>query len=173
MKGSTLPKPGVPALGVSCGGMNKSCSGLLHVRAGIQAVKLEELERRLRNDVVHEALAWGGCAAPQRKFWHCRKWQYATEQHPQRKKHLISPSMRRRVLLHREVPRSQAYSPLTSPTAAAAAAAASDQAHGGGGAAAGADSEDVTRQQEDACVAAFWEPTGARPRTLNPKYLKP
>lgn len=26
-------------------------------------MKLEELERRLRNDVVHEALAWGGCAA--------------------------------------------------------------------------------------------------------------
>ena len=73
--------------------------------------------------------------------------------------------MRRRVLLHREVPRSQAYSPLTSPTAAAAAAAASDQAHAGG-AASGADSEDVTRQQEDACVAAFWEPTGARHVTL-------
>ncbi|KAK9839780.1 hypothetical protein WJX81_000925 [Elliptochloris bilobata] len=100
-------------------------SAALH-HAGIQAVKLEELERRLRNDVVHEALAWGG-----------------------------------RVLLHREVPRSQAYSPLTSPTAAAAAAAASDLAHSGGSVAAGVDSEDVTRQQEDACVAAFWEPTGS------------
>lgn len=116
-------------------------------RAGIQAVKLEELERRLRNDIVHEALAWGG-----------------------------------RVLLHREVPRSQAYSPLTSPTASAAAAASSEQGArlvGGGGsggsgergfaagfspggaATAGAESEDVTRQQADACVAAFWEPTGA------------
>jgi hypothetical protein len=123
-------------------------------RAGIQAVKLEELERRLRNDIVHEALAWGG-----------------------------------RVLLHREVPRSQAFSPLASPTAAGAGAATPGAARGNGAGAGGvgdserawsvddaglgpgvakagaADSEDVTRQQEDECVAAFWEPTGA-PRAL-------
>jgi len=123
-------------------------------RAGIQAVKLEELERRLRNDIVHEALAWGG-----------------------------------RVLLHREVPRSQAFSPLASPTAAGAGAATPGAARGSGAGAGGvgdserawsvddaglgpgvaeagaADSEDVTRQQEDECVAAFWEPTGA-PRAL-------
>ena len=28
--------------------------------AGVHAVKLEELERRLRNDLMHEAMAWGG-----------------------------------------------------------------------------------------------------------------
>ena len=28
--------------------------------AGIHAVKLEELERRLRNDLMHEAMHWGG-----------------------------------------------------------------------------------------------------------------
>ena len=27
---------------------------------GVHAVKLEELERRLRNDLMHEAMAWGG-----------------------------------------------------------------------------------------------------------------
>jgi hypothetical protein len=27
---------------------------------GVHAVKLEEVERRLRNDLMHEAMAWGG-----------------------------------------------------------------------------------------------------------------
>lgn len=31
-----------------------------HSRSGIQAVKLEEMERRLRNDLVQEAAVWGG-----------------------------------------------------------------------------------------------------------------
>ena len=29
-----------------------------HLDAGIRAVKLEELERRLRNDVMHESMQW-------------------------------------------------------------------------------------------------------------------
>lgn len=30
------------------------------VAAGIQAIKLEELERRLRTDIMQEAIAWAG-----------------------------------------------------------------------------------------------------------------
>jgi hypothetical protein len=30
------------------------------VLPGVHAVKLEEVERRLRNDLMHEAMAWGG-----------------------------------------------------------------------------------------------------------------
>lgn len=30
------------------------------VPPGVHAVKLEEVERRLRNDLMHEAMAWGG-----------------------------------------------------------------------------------------------------------------
>ena len=78
---------------------------------GLQAVKLEDMERRLRADVVQEALAWGG-----------------------------------RVLLHRDVPRSEA---LQSPRARGVSHPAQP-----------ALDEDVTRKQEDNCVAAFWEATG-------------
>jgi hypothetical protein len=32
----------------------------LYYAAGVQAVKLEDLERRLRGDMLAEALRWGG-----------------------------------------------------------------------------------------------------------------
>lgn len=35
-------------------------SAILGWPAGVHAVKLEELERRLRNDLMHEAIAWHG-----------------------------------------------------------------------------------------------------------------
>eukprot|EP00884_Botryococcus_braunii_P001844 jgi/Botrbrau1/11660/Bobra.168_2s0015.2 len=88
--------------------------------AGIQAVKLEELERRLRGDLMKEAIQWGG-----------------------------------RVLLHSEIPLTEAMSPTVRETATRRFGEHSfEEAH---------TEEDVTRKEDDEpeeCLAAFWEPTG-------------